>query len=129
MYLKQKRSLQDGGGKLQYGLIMLDEEDEKIPLASPDLITNNEASEPGKYIIYNPNPGKVYVINESAMKIIQMCDGTNTIGDISHHVRNAYDLNVDVDADVHEIIEEFHKKNLITFIQNKKSNPQKGHPW
>lgn len=68
----------------------------------------------GKIVVFNPETGKVYLLNETAHIILNLCDGSNNQSDIASFMAKHFQVDLDLATkDVNEFLEEFRKVQLV----------------
>lgn len=65
------------------------------------------------YAIYKHDPERVIFLNTVAWIVFELCDGKNTLADISTLLRDNYDLAADPEADVNVCIASLLAEGLI----------------
>ncbi len=66
---------------------------------------------PDGFVIYDEPAEKVHYLNPTAAVIYTLCDGKKTVGDLQSFVREAYDLNEDIELD--DFFTELEKAGLV----------------
>ena len=66
---------------------------------------------PDGYVIYSKERNEVHYLNTTAVIVYQLCDGKQTVGEISEFIRLAYEL--DEPVDVKECISSLLEAELI----------------
>ena len=81
----------------------------------PKQVSGLEISVAGdETLVHDPSNGKVHVLNATAGKVLELCDGTRTASEISVGVANAFMVDTDrVRADIDAIIADFTKLGLL----------------
>ncbi len=83
------------------------------PLAHPDVSAYPLDDE---IVIYTPADGQAFVLNATAARIWELCDGTRTDLDMAREIAEAYDQDeAQVLADVRELIAGLHAAGLVQF--------------
>ena len=83
------------------------------PLAHPDVSAYPLDDE---IVIYTPADGQAFVLNPTAARIWELCDGTRTDVDMAREIAAAYGQDdAEVLADVRELIEGLRAAGLVTF--------------
>jgi hypothetical protein len=67
----------------------------------------------GGYMAYQRDRDKVHYLNNTAVLVLELCNGNNTGPRIAELVHKAYGLPDDIYANVEEIIAMFRKENLV----------------
>jgi hypothetical protein len=69
-------------------------------------------------IIYDMDLKKVHVVNEIAEKVLSFCDGTNSVEQISEHIKSEYETEdgKDICNDITGIIEKFNEIELLESV-------------
>jgi PqqD family protein of HPr-rel-A system len=82
------------------------------PKQTPDLEIRTAGDE---VLVHDAKQGKVHVLNASAGKILQLCDGTRTVEEIAVAVANTFLTDTErVRPDVDAALAEFKTLGLLT---------------
>jgi PqqD family protein of HPr-rel-A system len=81
----------------------------------PKQIPGLEISVAGdEMLVHDPSNGKVHVLNATAGKVLELCDGSRTVAEIAVAVANAFMVDTErVRPDVDSILEDFTKLGLL----------------
>ena len=83
------------------------------PLAHPDVSSYPLDDE---IVIYTPRDGQAFVLNRTAARVWELCDGTRTDVAMAREIAAAYgEDEAQVLGDVRELIEGLHSAGLVTF--------------
>ena len=68
-----------------------------------------------EWLLYDPRSGAVHVINDSARRVWELCDGTRNMTDIESNLATAYTVpdTADVHQDVELVLQSFSEKGLL----------------
>jgi radical SAM protein with 4Fe4S-binding SPASM domain len=67
-------------------------------------------------------------LNEDALKFLELCDGTNTIEDVTNTLAKEYPEDPEVKEMARTFLDQLKEKNLIEFAPEKTREPRKIHP-
>ena len=65
------------------------------------------------FIIYQPEKDRVHYLNHTAVLILELCNGRNSVVDIVNLVKKAYSLMDTPEAEVKEIVAKMEDEGLI----------------
>jgi hypothetical protein len=69
----------------------------------------------GESLVHDPATGKVHVLNDTAARVLGMCDGTHTLGSIVEHLVATTNVERErATADVSAVCDNFRANGLIT---------------
>ena len=68
----------------------------------------------GKMVVFNPETGKVFLLNKTAHMILDFCDGNRNLNEIARLIAEHFQIDMDLATkDIKEILEDFKKAQII----------------
>ena len=88
--------------------------DKKYPLRKNGISTRRIGDE---WMLYNSEKGDIHVINSTAEFVWRMCDGSRSISEIIHQVRDDYELSdeINIKKDIEDIIQIFWELGVLLY--------------
>ena len=88
--------------------------DKKYPLRKNGILTRRIGDE---WMLYNSEKGDIHVINSTAEFVWRMCDGSRSISEIIHQVRDDYELSdeINIKKDIEDIIQIFWELGVLLY--------------
>jgi hypothetical protein len=80
--------------------------DETMPLRKEEIVCQKLGDD---WILYDPEPGSIHIINAMAEFVWTMCDGCHSIDEMERQIADAYEVPAatNVRADVQSVIQSF----------------------
>jgi predicted ATPase len=90
----------------------------KKPIRRPDVMVKDIG---GETLLYSRDEKAIHVLNPTAQRIWELCDGQHTVADIAQAIRSSFVVpdQHDLTADIRQVIAVFVEKGLLLITDRK----------